>query len=99
MDFVFILRAKIERHAKPPSSLRHHLAKSGYKHQRITIAQAGMPSLFNYSLPKMIALAWSCVSKGRQSHPKGLPEGELASSSGPTGRPSLCFKDVCKKDL
>ena len=31
--------------------------------------------------------------------PKDLLYGELATGKRPTGRPQLCFKDVCKRDL
>jgi hypothetical protein len=31
--------------------------------------------------------------------PKDFLNGELASGSRPTGRPTLRFKDVCKRDL
>ena len=31
--------------------------------------------------------------------PKDILYGELETSTRPTGRPHLCFKDVCKKDI
>ena len=31
--------------------------------------------------------------------PKDLLYGELTTGKRPTGRPQLCFKDVCKRDL
>ncbi|GFR57885.1 hypothetical protein ElyMa_003466800 [Elysia marginata] len=99
MYFVFTPRAKTERlpYAKPPSSPWYHLAKSGYKHQRISPGRYAKPLC--YSLPETPALAWSCVSNGRQSHPKGLLVWRACSGSRPTGRPTLRFKDVCRKGL
>ncbi|GFR74687.1 hypothetical protein ElyMa_003899100 [Elysia marginata] len=75
MDFGFAPRAKPERLqcAKPPSSLRHHLTKLGYKHQRISPGRFANPIC--YSVPETPAFTWSCVPpNGKQSHPKGLPE-------------------------
>ncbi|KAK3772418.1 hypothetical protein RRG08_031440 [Elysia crispata] len=73
MNFVFAPRAKSERlpHAKPPLSPRHHLARAGYKHQRISSGKYTKPVC--YPFPETPALAWSCVPKGSQSHPNGLP--------------------------
>ncbi|GFR87686.1 hypothetical protein ElyMa_002499700 [Elysia marginata] len=75
------------------------LAKSGYKHKRISPGVHAKPLC--YSLPETSAFAWPCVSNGRLSHSKGLPvrRARLRFMSYRTTYPALQSKDVCKKDL
>ena len=63
------------------------------------LAQAGVPSMF--ALLSQRRLRWlghvSRMDDGRI--PKVLLYGELATGTRPTRRPTLRFKDVCKRDL
>ena len=63
------------------------------------LAQEGVPSMF--ALLSQRRLRWlghvSRMDDGRI--PKDLLYGELATGPRPTGRPTLRFKDVCKRDL
>ena len=63
------------------------------------LPKAGMASM--HSVLTTRRLRWlGHVSRMEDSHiPKNLLFGELASGSRSTGRPSLRFKDVCKRDL
>ena len=63
------------------------------------LAKAGMASM--HSMLTTRRLRWlGHVSRMENSRiPKNLLFGELASGSRSTGRPSLRFKDVCKRDL
>ncbi|GFR66034.1 hypothetical protein ElyMa_005547400 [Elysia marginata] len=100
MDFVFTPGAKTER----LQYMRNLRRLQGITWQnRVTntkvLAQAGMPSLFTiFSQKRLRWLGHVCRMAGRRI-PKDFLHGELASGSRRTGRPTLCFKDVCKKDL
>ena len=63
------------------------------------LAQAGEPSIF--ALLSQRRLRWrghvSRTENGRI--PKNMLYGELATGATPVGRPTLRFKDVCKRDL
>ena len=51
-----------------------------------------------YMLLKQRCMQWlGHVTQMEDGHiPKDLLYGELATGKRPTGRPQLCFKDICK---
>ena len=63
------------------------------------LAQAGMTSMFaTLSQRRLRWLGHVCrMEDGRI--PKDMLYGELATGTRPTGRPTLRFKDVCKRDM
>ena len=63
------------------------------------LSQAGMPSMFAILTQRRLRwLGHVCrMEDGRI--PKDILYGELASGTRPTGRPTLRYKDACKRDL
>ena len=83
--------------ALPQENPRHHLAGSHPNTE--VLARAGTVSM--YALLTKRRLRWlghvTRMQDGRL--PKDILYGELATGSRPTGRPSLRYKDVLKRDL
>ena len=62
------------------------------------LERAGFPSMFVMLSQR---LCWLCHIRRMEDGclPKDVLYGELASGSRPFGRPMLCYKDVCKRDM
>lgn len=74
-------------------------SESGTDSNASVLSQAGMLSMFAI-LNQTCQCLLGHVNRMEDGHiPKDILHSELASRTQPTGRPTLCYKDTCKRDL
>ena len=63
------------------------------------LKRAGIPSMFSLLAKRRLCWLGHVARMEDGKIPKDMLYGELATGSRPTGRPTLRYKDVCKRDL
>ena len=66
---------------------------------KTVLEQAGIPSMFALLTEGRLRWLGHFRRMNDDRIPKDMLFGELATGSRPAGRPFLCYKDVCKRDL